>query len=173
MTTPAPDVPAPDAVDILEEDIVTVPGQAYALVSFVSPDGNQRSEKCGIKIRGCFASRDEAAAHVKKIQRFDPKFDVYLVDMYKWLVTPPPNPSDVGDVEYQEEYLQKLVRGYYENQSLAKQHFEERKASVMLEGLDKNLLPHERIARIDEDPAEDTGAEGAGPSSGAGPSASA
>lgn len=148
----------PETIDILEEDIVTVPGQAYALVSFVSPDSSQKSEKCGIKIRGCFASRDEAAAHVKKIQRFDPKFDVYLVDMYKWLVTPPPKPSELGEVEYQEEFLQKLVSGYHENQSLAKQHFEERKASVMLEGLDKNLLPHERIARIDEVEAEDAGA---------------
>jgi hypothetical protein len=135
----------PETVDLLEEDVVTVPGQAFALVSFVSPTGNQRSDKCGLKIRGCFASRDEAAAHVKKIQRFDPKFDVYLVDMYKWLVCPP-DPNDVGDHEYQEEFLQKLIKGYHENQLLARQHFEERKASVMMEGLDKNLMPHERIA---------------------------
>ena len=142
MTTPQPNPQT--EVDILEEDLITVPGQLYALVSFVSPTGNQKNAQCGMKIRGVFPTRDEANAHVRRLQKTDPKFDVYLVDMYKWLVVPP-DPSQIADQQFQEKYLQDLVSSYHENQLAAKQHFEERKQAVMLEGLDKNLLPQERI----------------------------
>jgi hypothetical protein len=171
---PAPAAPAPDEVDILEEDLITVPGQLYALVSFVSPTGNQKNAQCGMKIRGVFASRDEANAHVRRLQKTDPKFDVYLVDMYKWLVVPP-DPSQIADQQFQEQYLQNLVSSYHENQLAAKQHFEERKQAVMLEGLDKNLLPEERIPKPVPQ-IEELGADAAGPSAAddaAGPSAAA
>jgi hypothetical protein len=130
--------------DVLEEDVITVPGQLYALVSFVSPTGNQRNDKFGMKIRGCFATRDEANAHVRRLQKFDNAFDIFLVDMYKWLLIPP-DANDVDGQEYQEEFLQTMVKGYHENQSLAKQHFLERKQAVMEEGLDKHLTPEERL----------------------------
>lgn len=129
----------------LTNDYITVPGQNYALISVVSPDSNQKAEQCGIKIRGVFNSRQEADAHARTLQQADPDFDIYLVDMYKWLLVPP-DPSKIEDQEYQEELLNGLLKGYRQNQLLAKQHFEERKASVMQEGLEKNLLPHERIA---------------------------
>jgi len=171
MTTTQDPALAPETeVDILEEDLITVPGQLYALVSFVSPTGNQKNAQCGMKIRGVFASRDEANAHVRRLQKIDPKFDVYLVDMYKWLVVPP-DPSQIADQQFQEKYLQDLVSSYHENQLAAKQHFEERKQSVMLEGLDKNLLPEERIPaplpQIQEltDGAGSSAADGAGSSS--------
>ena len=138
-------MPEPE-VDILEEDLITVPGQLYALVSFVSPTGNQKNAQCGMKIRGVFASRDEANTHVRRLQKTDPKFDVYMVDMYKWLVVPP-DPSQIADQQFQEAYLQTLVSSYHDNQLAAKHHFEERKHAVMLEGLDKNLLPDERIPK--------------------------
>lgn len=130
-------------VDVLEEDIITVPGQTYALVSFVSPTGNQRNDKFGMKLRGVFATREEAASHVKRIQKFDNRFDVYLVELYKWLLIPP-TPDDVPS-EYQEQFLQDMIKGYNENQELARQHFLERKDAVMKEGLDKHLTEEERL----------------------------
>jgi len=168
-------VPEPE-VDILEEDLITVPGQLYALVSFVSPTGNQKNAQCGMKIRGVFASRDEANTHVRRLQKTDPKFDVYMVDMYKWLVVPP-DPSQIADQQFQEAYLQTLVSSYHDNQLAAKHHFEERKQSVMLEGLDKNLLPDERIPKsyVQELGDGSSAGDGAGSSAadGAGSSAQA
>lgn len=125
---------SPPAVDVLEEDIITVPGQLYALVSFVSPDGRQKSAQCGMKIRGVFNTRDEAAAHVKRLQRTDPLFDIYLLDLYKWVAIPP-DPTKIDDHQYQESYLQDLVQNYRENQELAKKHFQERKEIVQTKGL--------------------------------------
>lgn len=129
----------------LEEDYITVPGQLYALVSFVAPTGtNQRNDKFGIKLRGCFATREDAHAHVKRLQKIDGSMDIYLVDMYKWLLIPP-DPNAIDDQEYQEEFLNNLIQGYRENQMLAKQHFLERKQAVKEDGVDKHLLEHERL----------------------------
>ena len=129
----------------LDDDFYTVPGQLLAVVSFVAPTGtNQRNDKFGLKIRGCFASKEEANAHVKRLQQFDKIMDIYLVDMYKWLLIPP-DPNAIDDQEYQEEFLGNLIKGYKENQVLAKQHFEERREAVKKDGLDPHLLEHEKL----------------------------
>lgn len=130
--------------DILDTDVVTVPGQLYALVSFVSPDGAQKNSQCGMKIRGCFATAEEARAHVSRLQKYDPTCDIYLVDMYKWLLIPP-TPDMIDNHEYQEEYLNNLMAEYRKSQEAAKVAFEERKKAVMADGIDKHLLPEERV----------------------------
>jgi hypothetical protein len=137
-------------VDVLDEDVFTVPGQNFALISFVGPDQRQKNEKLGMKIRGVFNTRDEADAHIRKIRKFDTIMDVYLVDLYKWILIPPPaNPLDLehADIKYEEsqKYLEDLVAGHRRNNELAKQHFEERKAAIIKDGLDKHLAPEERL----------------------------
>lgn len=133
--------------DYLDEDALTVPAQSFALVSFVGPDQRQKSDKFGIKIRGAFATRTDAEAHIRKLRKFDTHMDIFLVDMYKWLLIPPPsNPLELdADVEYDQKFLNDLMKGYRESQLLAKAHFEERKKAVLEEGLDKHLTPEERI----------------------------
>ncbi len=130
-------------IDHLEADPIGVPGQNYVLLSVVSPDSNQKSDKCGVKIRGVFATRQEADAHAKKLQKLDPTYDIYCADVGKWLLIPP-DATNIEEQEYAEDFLNNLMKSYKENQALAKQHFEERKKSILEEGLDKHLLPHER-----------------------------
>lgn len=134
----------PSSSAILREDFVTVPGQRFALISMVGPQANQKTEQWGLKFRGCFNTKEEANAHVKDIMASDPHFDVYLVDMYKWILFPP-DKTKIDDVHYQEQYLNDLMRGYAENQKAARKFFEERQMDVMKDGLDKHLLPEERI----------------------------
>lgn len=129
---------------VLREDYVTVPGQRFALISFIGPTAQQKADKWGMKIRGVFNTKDEANEHVKELMKSDPSFDVYMVDMYKWLLIPPDR-EQIKDVHYQEEYLEKMVQGYMENQKQAREYFELRKEAVMKEGLDKHLLPEERL----------------------------
>ena len=135
-----------DAPDFLDEDLVKVSGQSFALISVVSKNTRQRtdSDKIGIKIRGVFATKQEAEAHIRKLMKFDNAFDVYLVDMYKWLLLPPDN-EQIEDHKYQEEYLNDLIQGYKESQALAKQQFEERKRLIKEKGLDVALTPEEKI----------------------------
>jgi Family of unknown function (DUF5832) len=130
--------------NVLTRDPITVPGQKYALVSFVGPTLSQKADKFGLKIRGCFNTPEEAQAHVKQLIDADPLFDVYLVNMYEWLLIPPDN-SKIEDSHYQEEYLEKLIQGYKHNQSEAKKLFEQRKLDVMRDGIDKHLTGDERL----------------------------
>lgn len=89
MASSSSDNAASQIVDHLQEDLLTVPGQRFALVSFVSPHGKQKSDQCGMKIRGVFNSKEEANAHVKRLQKEDNTFDIFLVEMYKWVLIPP------------------------------------------------------------------------------------
>ena len=110
----------------LTQDYTTVPGQLYACLSIIGPEAPQKNDKFGIKIRGAFANRDEAAHHAKRLQKEDPTFDIYVVDMYKWLLIPP-DPSAIEDVHYTNEKLEEIMVGYKENQSQAARMFQERK----------------------------------------------
>ena len=114
----------------LEQDYTTVPGQLYACLSVVGPEAPQKNDKFGIKIRGAFASRDEAASHAKRLQKEDSTFDIYVVDMYKWLLIPP-DPLKIEDVHYQNEKLEEIMSGYKENQAEAARMFNDRKRDMM------------------------------------------
>lgn len=113
----------------LETDYTTVPGQAFACLSIVGPDSPQKNEKQGIKIRGAFATRDEAANHAKRLQKEDPTFDIYVVDLYKWLLIPP-DPTKIEDVHYTNDKLEEIMSGYKENQAQAARMFNERKQGM-------------------------------------------
>jgi len=121
----------------LEQDYTTVPGQVFACISLVGPDCPQKNDKFGLKIRGCFGTRDEASQHAKRLQKEDATFDIYVVDMYKWLLIPP-DKDHIEDVHYNEEKLEELMTSYRTNQAMAAKMFEERKkgmAEKPVEGL--------------------------------------
>jgi protease II len=114
----------------LEQDYTTVPGQLFACLSVVGPEAPQKNDQFGIKIRGAFATRDEAANHAKRLQKEDATFDIYVVDMYKWLLIPP-DPTNIEDVHYTNEKLEEIMSGYKENQAQAARMFQERKTTMM------------------------------------------
>ena len=114
----------------LTRDSITVPGQQWACISCIGPEAPQRHDKFGIKIRGCFGTQEEAAKHAKKIQEEDNTFDIYVCDMYQWLLIPP-DPMAIEDVTYTNDKLQEIMDGYKKNQLAAARHFEERKADMM------------------------------------------
>jgi hypothetical protein len=125
----------------LEPDYLTVPGQVFACVSFVGPELPQKNEKLGMKIRGCFASRDDAAAHAKRLQREDGLVDIYVVDMYKWLLIPPDR-ANVDDAHYANEKLEEIMVKYRKNQSEAAAMFEKRKRDMMAKPIEGSDTPY-------------------------------
>jgi len=114
----------------LEQDYTVVPGQIYACLSIVGPDCPQKTDKFGIKIRGAFPTREEAANHAKRLQKEDATFDIYVVDMFKWLLIPP-DPAAIEDSHYTNDKLEEIMTKYRENQSLGSKMFEERKRDMM------------------------------------------
>jgi hypothetical protein len=118
----------------LERDYTVVPGQLYACLSIVGPDRPQRSDQFAIKIRGCFSTKDEAANHAKRLQKEDATFDIYVVDMFQWLVIPPKT-EEIQDTHYVEDKLEEMMTAYRENQAQARKLFEERKRDMMAKPL--------------------------------------
>jgi hypothetical protein len=125
----------------LEADYLTVPGQVFACVSFVGPDLPQKNEKLGMKIRGCFASREDAASHAKRLQREDGLVDIYVVDMYKWLLIPPDR-ANVDDAHYANEKLEEIMVKYRKNQSEAAAMFEKRKRDMNAKPIEGSDTPY-------------------------------
>ena len=118
------------SVDTLTVDYTTVPGQLYACVSFVGPEQPQKNELLGLKIRGCFPDRESAAAHAKRLQKEDATFDIYVVDMYKWLLIPPQSEA-IDDVHYSNNKLEEIMAKYRENTREAAAMFEKRKRDML------------------------------------------
>ena len=137
----------------LEQDYTTVPGQLYACLSVVGPECPQRNDKFGIKIRGAFSTRDEAANHAKRLQKEDATFDIYVVDMYKWLLIPP-DPTAIEDVHYTNEKLEALMSGYRENQQMAAKMFQERKRDMMENGKNTFIKPGDENSKYYTKPDE-------------------
>lgn len=135
----------------LEPDYIQVPGQNFALVSFVGPEFcRQKSGQFAMKIRGVFATEEEAKSHVRRLQRSgDNAVDIFLVAMSQWAPCPP-DPMSVQSQEYQEKFLQDLMTGYADSQRSAKEIFNDRKEKVMKEGLDKHLTDEERLPPPEE-----------------------
>jgi len=92
-----------------------VPGQQFLVISFVAPQGTrQKSKKVAIKFRGAFETEQEAKARVEEVHKFDPDFDVFFVDMYKWIELPPPFRTMMQTpMRYEDEDLNKTMQGYY------------------------------------------------------------
>ena len=147
-----------EPVDYLKADSIQIPGQRYALISVVSPSSSQKNDTCGVKIRGVFETVEEAQMQAKTLSKTDPLFDVFLVEMYKWLPIPP-NADMIENQEYQDNVLNTIVKSHAEEQIRAKEFFEERKMELMqgngdpIDGIDMNVGPNATVEVNNDDEA--------------------
>lgn len=136
----------------LEPDYITVPGQNFALISWVGPEGPaQKNEKYGMKIRGCFATQEDAAAHAKRLQKDDKMCDILVVNMYNWFLCWP-SMDEIEDVHYQNEKLEELMSERAKNQVEARRMFEDRKKALMTGSLDPSDDNSVYYNKIEEEP---------------------
>ena len=126
-----------DPIDYLKPDEKRFPGQNYALISVVSPDSNQKSKSCGVKIKGVFESIEIAQMEAKRMMDMDSTFDIFLAEVGKWLPIPP-DKSMIESQEYQDGYLNSLIQGHIKNNELGNKMFEERKQELMEGKIDPN-----------------------------------
>lgn len=125
-------------MDFLDEDSTLPACQNIALISVVSPQSTQKSNISAVKIKGVFDNKEDAKNYVDKLMKIDDSFDIYMVEMGKWLAIPP-NISSIEEQEYQEQQLNNIIKGHKEQQLLAKSHFESRKRDEINKSLEDNL----------------------------------
>ena len=123
-----------DQTDHLTEDPV-IQHQKYACISILTSNsikdtsGNPietGNHAKGFKIRGVYATMEEAQKRCEQIRSFDPYFNVFIGEVGKWL----PWDDDIEraeDAVYAEKKLNEIMRGYKEQQRKAKEYNEFRK----------------------------------------------
>lgn len=120
-------------IDYLFED-PEISGQRYGLISIVGPNMPQKCDIWGLKIRGVADNIDRAKAMTQKLMKIDKDYDIYTVEIGKFfpLVV---NPLEIENVEYQNEQLNQLIKGYLESKELANEQWQERKNEMMKKAL--------------------------------------
>nr|QBK88883.1 MAG: uncharacterized protein LCMiAC01_05650 [Mimivirus LCMiAC01] len=112
-------------IDYLSEDPI-LPLQLFVCLSFLSPEGIRNCSIRGVKIRGAYATLEEAKRRAKELQSIDPDFHVFVGEMGKWLPWDP-EPNSIEDQEYSEKELNKLMKKYKQNREKAKKMEYQRK----------------------------------------------
>ena len=129
-------------LDVLVED-QPITSQKYALITIVGPNMSQKCDVWGLKIRGVCDSLDSAKALTKKLMKTDKDYDIYTVDVGKF-VPLAVEPYDVSNVEYENDQLNTLVKSYLENKEKANEHWHDRKQEMMKDALKEGQLESQK-----------------------------
>ena len=104
---------------------------------------NFQTNTRGIKVRGSFASQEEAELRCKMIREFDPNHDVYVGPVGVW-VPFHPEAYRTGRVEYLEEELNRLMSEKTKNEKFAKDNFEKRVKEAKQAAIQENIEKAEK-----------------------------
>ena len=101
-------------IDCLDED-KPIANQKYVLMSFISPEGIMNCKTRGVKVRGVYATEDEAKNACNKLKSKDKNFDIFVGEVGKWL---PWDPSlkQVNEVKFRNDRLDKLMQKMHKSE---------------------------------------------------------
>lgn len=116
-------------IDYLTEDD-PIPRQNWVCLSFISPEGLLNCDIRGIKVRGVYATEEEATARAKYLQEVDPDFNIHVGEVGKWLPWDP-DPNSQGDQVYREAKLNELAGAEKKHRDMKAKMAEERKRELM------------------------------------------
>lgn len=91
----------------------------------------------GIKVRGVFATQQEAELRCKLLRELDPNHDIYVGQVGMWIPFHP-DAYKTGRVEYMEETLNQLMNEKKKNEENAKKEFEKRVKEAKQKAIDDN-----------------------------------
>jgi hypothetical protein len=87
--TPTHDLSKYTVIDHLDED-VPIKGQEYCLFSFLSPEGVMNCDVRALKFRGAYPTMADAEKAVKRLEKKDKYFKIFIGETGKWLDFDPP-----------------------------------------------------------------------------------
>jgi len=111
---------------------------------------NFQTNTRGIKVRGSFATQEEAELRCKMIREFDPNHDVYVGPVGVW-VPFHPEAYKTGRVEYLEEELNGIMQEKVKNETTAKDLFDKRvrdtKENAIKENIEKARISGNKLTQ--------------------------
>ena len=96
-----------------------------------------RTSTRGVKVRGVFATQEEAEMMCKKLREIDPSHDVYVGSVGMWMPFHP-EAYKTGKVEYLEDELNQLMSDKKSNEEKAKVEFEARVRETKQRAIEDN-----------------------------------
>lgn len=83
----------------LDRDLFTVDKQNYCVVSWVGPHLTAKTDTPGFRIMGAFDDIKKSKKHIEKIYKRNSKYDLGIMEMYKWCFAYPDNSDYIYDHE--------------------------------------------------------------------------
>ena len=118
----------------LQSDLHRVENQNWACFSIIKPDEygklTHREKTYNgylIKLRGVFATKEQAVKHIEKVMSVDRHFDIHLVPMFSWASV---EDDEVEDREYASDIIKEIVTGYFKKENDKFASFRDRIAST-------------------------------------------
>ena len=116
---------------------------------------NYQTNTRGIKIRGTFATQEEAEIKCKMLRENDPNHDVYVGQVGLWMPFHP-EAYKTGKVEYLEKELNELMSKKKQNDEISKEEFNKRVKDAKRKAIEENIAKAQKegnklMQSIDED----------------------
>ena len=141
--------------DYLDED-KPIPNQKFFVLSYLLPGENNEIEVPMIKMRGVYKTMEECRSKIESLKNIDKYFHMYISEVGKWgglFDDETVAKLDNVDVQYREEIMNNMMRGYKENKDKADLDFIERtrimKEKAKFEGTPEG---QEYLAKLREEP---------------------
>lgn len=92
----------------------------------------------GLKIRGVYATQEEAEMRCKKVRETDPNHDIYVGPVGIWIPWDP-DAYKTGRIEFMEEELNQLHNEKIKNEAKAKEEFDRRVKEAKKKAIQENI----------------------------------
>ena len=109
-----------------------------------------------MKVRGVFASQEEAEMRCKKVREADPNHDIFVGPVGIW-VPFDPDAYKTGKVEFMEEELNQLHSEKIKNEAKAKQEFDNRIKDTKRKAIEENIKLAEKSGNVLTQTMDDQG----------------
>lgn len=101
-------------------------------------ENNFQTSVRGLKIRGVYATQEEAELRCKKIRETDPNHDIYVGPVGIWIPWDP-DAYKTGRIEFMEEELNQLHNEKIKNEAKAKEEFDRRVKEAKKKAIQDNI----------------------------------
>ena len=96
-----------------------------------NPDKDSNNKTLvAVKLKGAFATNNEAQEHARSISKTDNRYDVFVAPFGKWLLLPP-DVALISDQHTHDNMLTNILQHHNENDELERVKFDRRKDDLM------------------------------------------
>lgn len=121
--------------------------QEDALTARFQRENEFQTSTRGLKVRGVYATQEEAELRCKKLREKDPNHDIYVGPVGIWIPWDP-DAYKTGRVEFMEEELNQLHQEKMKNEAKAKEEFDRRVKETKRKAIEENIKLAEKSGNV-------------------------